>query len=542
MIRYMTKKKLLTIFVIFLMIASGVGGTLFSLVMSALIDCVSEQQDKLISTLLYSLLFVVIYILLEAGYNYVKAYIIAETRKNLKNNLFEHIYLQNMMDFETQSSAEYINELSNNITIIEDTYFRNIIRTGEMLVAFLSSSLITIIVQPVMLIVMLVLAFITLGTTRITTRPLEKSMREYSGKLGEYMEEIKDDFSGFGIIHLFHMMGAIISKHRTKNTEVEVAKRKGENYRVICACVGEFVGLLSTVLVMAAAAFFSQKGLFSAGMVIAFGHLIGKVVSPITSIPTVIANFCAARPIKEQFAKILDKQKMQDMSGEVLLKGDITLEGITYGYGEKKVLRDCTYCFKEGKHYVLLGSSGTGKSSLLNLLAGIYQNYTGKIAVKDIDIKNVSRKNMSEAITMVKQDTFLFNDTIRNNITLFCDDYSEQKISDVVEQTGLKKMVAALPEGIETMVHENGSNFSGGEKQRIGLARALLRNSQVLLLDEFTANLDPDIAQELEDNILKRKDKTIITVTHQQTKEKLEKYDQVIVLKDGKLEECGIRM
>ena len=98
-------------------------------------------------------------------------------------------------------------------------------------------------------------------------------------------------------------------------------------------------------------------------------------------------------------------------------------------------------------------------------------------------------------------------------------------------------MVAALPEGLETMIHENGSNFSGGEKQRIGLARALLRNSQILLLDEFTANLDPAIADELEDNILKRKDKTIITVTHQQTKEKLEKYDRVIVLKDGKLAE-----
>ncbi len=537
MIRYMTKNKLLTVFVILLMIASGVGGTLFSLVMSALIDCVSGQQDKLLSTLLYSVLFVFVYILLQSGYYYIKAYIIAETRKGLKNDLFEHIYFQNMADFETQSSAEYINELSNNIGIIEDTYFRNMIRTGEMLVAFLSSSLITIMVQPVMLIVMLVLALITLVTTRITTSPLERSMRVYSGKLGEYTEEIKDDFSGFGIIHLFHTMDAIIIKHRTKNTEVEAAKRGSENYRIICACVGEFVGLLSTVLVMGAAAYFSQKGLFSAGMVIGFGHLIGKVVAPITSIPTVIANFYAAKPIKERFDKILEKQTVKDISGEVLSKGDITLDGITYGYGEKKVLRDCTYCFREGGHYVLLGSSGAGKSSLLSLLSGIYQNYTGKIAIKGVDIKNIGRRNMSNAITMVKQDTFLFNDTIRNNITLFCDDYSEQQILDVIEQTGLKKMVAALPEGLETMIHENGSNFSGGEKQRIGLARALLRNSQILLLDEFTANLDLAIADELEDNILKRKDKTIITVTHQQTKEKLEKYDRVIVLKDGKLAE-----
>lgn len=539
MIWYMTKNKPLTALLIFLMIASGIFGTLFSFVLSALVDCVSGEQDKLFSTLLYAVLFVVICVLLESGYCYIRAYVIAATRKNLKNELFGQIYFQSMADFETRSSAEYINELSNNISIIEDTYFRNVIRTGDMLVSFLVASVITIMVQPIMLVIMLVLAFITLGTTRLTTRPLEKSMKEYSGKMGEYTEEIKDDFSGFGIIHLFHTVSAIVSKHQKKNAAVEAAKRKGENYRIICARVGEFVGLLSTVLVMAAAAYFSQKGLFSAGMIIAFGHLIGNVVSPITSIPTVIADFYAAKPIKEQFEKILEKERLQDTDGEALPEGNITLEGITYGYGEKKVLRDCSYCFEKGKHYVLLGSSGAGKSSLLNLLAGVYQNYAGKITMQGIDIKNVGRKNMSNAVTMVKQDTFLFNDTIRNNITLFSDDYSEQEISDVIERTGLKNLVASLPEGLETTIQENGSNFSGGEKQRIGLARALLRNSQVLLLDEFTANLDPVIAQELEDNILKRKDKTIITVTHQQTKEKLEKYDQVIVLKDGKLVEAA---
>ncbi len=536
MIRYMTKKKRLTVSVILLMIASSVGGTLFSLVMSALVDCVSGQQDRLLPTFLYSLLFVVVYCLLRGGYCYAEAYMIAETRKNLKNDLFEHIYLQNMEDFEAQSSAGYINELSNNVTIMEDTYFRNIISTGQMLVAFLSSSLITILVQPVMLLVMLALGFLMLATTRLTTRPLERSMKEYSGKLSEYTDEIKDDFSGFGIVHLFHTLDAVVKKHGAKNTEVESAKRKSENCRMICGCLGEFVGLLSTVLVMAAAAYFAGKGMFSSGMIVAFGSLIGQVVSPITSIPNVVANFHAAKPVKEQFEKILGREKMQDASGGALPEGDITLEGVTYGYGEKKVLRDCNYRFEKGKHYVLLGSSGAGKSSLLNLLAGVYQNYTGKIAVKGVDIKHVSRKNMSDAVTMVKQDTFLFNDTIYNNITLFGEGYSEQEISGVLERTGLKKLVASLPEGLAAMVQENGNNFSGGEKQRIGLARALLRNSPVLLLDEFTANLDPAIARELEDNILKRKDKTIITVTHEQTKEKLGKYDEVVVLKDGKLE------
>lgn len=539
MIGYITRKKAVAALLILLLIVNGTIGTCFSLVMSALIDCASGRKSELLTTLLGSVLFVIVYVLVGTAYQYVKIYIIAEARKNLKNDLFECIYSRSMTEYEQGSSAEYINELSNNINIFESTWFQNIIVSGDLIVSFVSAAVICIAVQPLMLLVMLVLAFLTLGITKITTGPLEKSMREYSISLEEYTAEVKDDFSGFGVIHLFHTVNAVIHKHRQKNGGLESAKRKSENCRTYCAYAGQFVGLLSTVLVMAAAAYFSQKGMFSAGMIIAFGHLIGNIVSPITAIPSVIADFHASKPVKESFCKILKTGKAEGGEGTVLPNGDIRLDRVTFGYGDKCVLNDCTYCFENGKHYVLIGSSGEGKSSLLNLVAGIYQNYEGNISVGGADIRTAGRNHMADAVAMVKQDTFLFNDSIRNNITLFREGWSDQELTNVLAQTGLKEMISALPDGLETGIRENGSNFSGGEKQRIGLGRVLLHNSRILLLDEFTANLDPKTAQELEDNILNRRDTTVITVTHQRDEEKLKKYDCVVMLKDGKLEECS---
>ena len=179
-----------------------------------------------------------------------------------------------------------------------------------------------------------------------------------------------------------------------------------------------------------------------------------------------------------------------------------------------------------------MGPSGSGKSTLLALLQGYYPDYAGEIYFDDTGLRRLKRDCLGNIMAVVSQETFLFQDTLRNNIALYNESYSTREIEAAIEQAGLKALVDSLPEGLATVINENGKNFSGGEKQRISLARALLRKSRILLLDEFTANLDEKTAREVEEQVLGLKGCLVIAVTHQRKQDVMEKYDQVITLEN----------
>ena len=178
----------------------------------------------------------------------------------------------------------------------------------------------------------------------------------------------------------------------------------------------------------------------------------------------------------------------------------------------------------------MVGSSGSGKSTLLSLLDGDYLDYGGSIRLDGRELRNLKKDCLSELTGIVSQDTFLFNDTIRNNVALYREGCTAAEVEQALEQAGLKGLMDSLPEGIETEISENGKNFSGGEKQRISLARVLLGKKKILLLDEFTAHLDRQTAREIEGRLLEEEGCLVIAVTHHLQPEIREQYDQVLAL------------
>ena len=539
MYRYMMKKKTLCLSGLVLLIVSSVTGSLFALVMSALIDCVGKGKEELAATLWGSVLYVVVCVLLEIAYRYIKALLLAHARFSLKGDLFACIMNQKTTEFDAQNSAEYVNALSNNLNLFESVYFNNIIGTLECLMSFGAATAICIAVEPVMLVLMLALAFLTMGVTRLTTEPLKRSTDRFADRAGKYMAELQDDFGGFRLIHSAGILACILEKHGRANREVEAAKRRNTNCQIFCSYTGQFVGLLSTVLVMALAAWFALEGRFSAGMVIAYGHLVGNIVSPITQIPSIVANFGASKPLRERFLTLLAVRAEDGEESLFTLDQGIQIDDLTFRYPNgKEVFRHLSYRFLAGKRYALVGSSGCGKSTLLSLLEGDYPDYGGSIRLDGRELRNLKKGCLRELTGVVSQDTFLFNDTIYNNVTLYRQGYTAQEVEKALEQAGLKGLIDSLPEGIETEIDENGKNFSGGEKQRISLARVLLGKKRILLLDEFTAHLDQSTAREIEERLLEEKDCLVIAVTHRLQPEILEQYDQVLTLSPGGIEPC----
>ena len=545
MYRYLLRKKGYCLLFAALLVTNGAAGPLFSLVMSSLVDCAGKNAEVLFRTLLGGIGYAVIYNLLALSYRCMKTWILTDARYSLKRDIFAALMNRSVADFDAGSSAEYMNELSNNLNQFENVYWSNHLHLFECLISFIAAAAICISLQPLLLVLMLFLALLSMGVTRLTTSPLEKSMESFAESAKAYTGEIRDDFAGFRLIRSYGILPLILRKHDNKNRAMETANRQNINCRMVCAYAGNFVGLLSTVLVMAMASYFSLKGMLSAGMVIAFGHLIGQIISPIESMPSIVANFRASRPLEKRFRHLLGENitsrnlliqtlstKDADIPKANGFREEIILDKLSFRYEtlSREVLRNLSFRFRTGKHYAVIGKSGCGKSTLLSLLLGHYPNYSGSIRYDGVELRELTREYLGNTVAYVSQDTFLFQDTIQNNITLYHEEYTPQEIEAALEQAGLKELVDSLPEGLSAMVEENGKNFSGGEKQRFSLARALLRKSRVLLLDEFTANLDKETAEKIEEQVMGLKDCLIITVTHRLTPDMLSRYDGILDL------------
>lgn len=269
-----------------------------------------------------------------------------------------------------------------------------------------------------------------------------------------------------------------------------------------------------------------------------FVQLMNYVLGPIGTIPTCVAERKAARTLVEKVATALNVNVREENETDYkkLARG-IMINDVSFGYEEgKDILKNVSCTFEYGKKYAIVGASGSGKSTLLNLLLAAYQNYKGMIYYDDTELRKISSSNLYEIESIIQQNVFIFNATIKDNITMFRE-FSEEQIDEAIRFSGLSEVIKE--KGAEYLCGENGSGLSGGEKQRISIARSLLKKSQVLLVDEATAALDAETSYRVSGAILGLKDVTCIVVTHSLEAGLLKQYDSIITLKNGSIAENG---
>lgn len=281
----------------------------------------------------------------------------------------------------------------------------------------------------------------------------------------------------------------------------------------------------------------SGKGV-TAGTVLVFVELLNYVINPIAAIPTYFAQRKAAKALIEKLANALEENIREEgtIQKHTLDKG-IRLDDVSFGYEEDKlILHDINFDFKVGKRYSIVGASGSGKSTLLNLLMASNNNYSGDILYDDVELKELGSESLYGMVSVVQQNVFIFNASIRDNITMFSD-FPKDEVDRAINLSGLSELIEQR--GEDYLCGENGSGLSGGEKQRISIARSLLKKSQVLLVDEATASLDAETAYQVSSAILGLKGVTSIVITHSLDENLLKQYDGIITLKNGSIVETG---
>lgn len=283
------------------------------------------------------------------------------------------------------------------------------------------------------------------------------------------------------------------------------------------------------------------SGRLSTGVFLLFLVALFSIISPIKGIATANAQIQAGASALPRIFEILEEKNEvveKAMAKELPGLKEIEFSRLSFGYQKKEILKDINLKLKAGEAIGIVGSSGVGKTTLINLLLRFYDPTDGAILINGEDIKNFKLKSLREKIGLVTQEPILFNDTIRNNIAYGKPEAIEEEIKKAAKIANIHTFIETLEKGYETIIGERGARLSGGEKQRIAIARAILKNPPILVLDEATSNLDSE-SEKLVQEALSRimKERTSLVIAHRLST--IRNVDLIIVLKDGRIEEQG---
>ena len=456
-----------------------------------------------------------------------------------KNKAFQKMTEKNISSFRMENTSTYLSAFSNDATSIESGYLSSTLDIINQFVNLIGALALMLWYSPLMTLLAMGITLFPLIASILTGKRLAPAEKKVSEKNADYIATLSECLNGFTVVKSFRAENEVGNLFEKSNQELEQNKFKRLRVIIIVGLIGLFTGTVAQLGVFVIGAFLAIKGYgLTAGMVLAFVNLMNNVLGPIGRLPGLFASRKAALGLIDKLAGALTANTETEGKEEIKpLKDGICLKNVTFGYEkDKEVLKGLNAFFEAGKSYAIVGGSGSGKSTLLNLLMAGSMEYQGEITFDNTELKEANVDSLYELISIIQQNVFVFDASIRENVTMFRD-FSKEDLDNAIERAHLTELIASR--GDEYRCGENGKGLSGGEKQRISIARSLLRKSSVLLVDEATAALDADTAFRVTQDILELDDVTRIVVTHSLEEALLKQYDGILVLRNGKIEESG---
>lgn len=520
---------------------SGFGGLILSWLLKQLIDTASGVPGaKSFATdlILFGGFLVLMVISFMLDY-LTRPVFIRRAMTQYKNKAFEKLMDKGISTFRDESTATYLSALTNDATSIEANYLSKLLSIFNMSVMFFGSITLMIVYSPLLTAIAVGVTLLPLVASIITGKRIVGAEKTVSDRNKNFTAVLTDCLGGFSVVKSFKAEKEIFKMFAAENKELEGSKFSRERISTVVGMIGAMASMLaqSGVFIAGTALILSGADI-TTGTVMMFVNLMNFMIQPMATLPGLLAGRKASLGLVQKLADALSQNNESTGTEEVTTVNDeITLENVSFGYdNEKEILHGISAKFDAGKAYAIVGASGSGKSTLLNLLMASNTNYNGNIRVDGKNLKNIKAESLYECISVIQQNVFVFNSSIRDNVTMFRD-FPKTELDKAIEHAHLDELIKKR--GEDTLCGENGCGLSGGEKQRISIARSLLKKSSVLLADEATAALDARTAWQVSNDILDLDGITRIVVTHSLEEGLLKRYDGILVLKEGRVEEFG---
>ena len=499
----------------------------------------SQNREALTQAVLVGAAVIFIY----AGLNFIslrlRNKLVRQIMSKYKNKVFQSILDRDYRDFSKEKSGKFISVLTENMKKIEQDYLHQYFNISKnlslmifsLLAMFIGNWFLTLLVIIASIIPMMISGFIGHKSAYLQKRAMIADQK--------YLAKVKDILAGFLVIKSFNVKEAIRQdySHESENLD-DIYFIKGK-FDVLANIISQLSGMIVFLVAFGGGMYLVFNGYTTIGSVTAIVQLVNFVVMPLNEIGMGMSKFREGQATLNAF-ELKDVTGLQTGETKEYFDDVISFSNIDFSYPntEEKIFNHLSLKIQKGEKIAIVGMSGSGKSTLLNLLLRFYDVTSGHISIDNQDIQAISAESLYNLMTIVQQDVYIFDNTLRANITLN-QSFTDEEIKQAVQQSGLESYVLENESGLQTLCGENGSNLSGGQKQRLSIARALIRKTPILLLDEATSSLDNQVSTEIENSILDIQDLTAIVVTHKLNENILKRYDRILFMKAGVIVEDG---
>lgn len=448
--------------------------------------------------------------------------------------------------FDTHQTGDVISVISYDIDTINSSLSSDLVQMIASMITVCGSFVMMLSISPHLILVFVVTIPISVIFTRFRSKRVRPLYRRRSKKLGELNGFIEEITSGLKTTKAYSREQVFIDRFDVKNDEAVEANYEADHFSCITGPTVTFINNLSLALISIFGALMYMAGGITLGNISSFVLYSRKFSGPINEFANIISDLQSALAAAERVLRLIDEKgepadrpNAEVLGADAPVRGDVRLDSVSFGYSEgQTVLNNVTFNAERGRVIAIVGPTGCGKTTIINLLMRFYDATTGEIRVDGSEVRDITRSSLRGAYTMVLQDTWLFHGTVFDNIAYGKKDVTREDVERAAKAARIHGYIMSLPDGYDTVLSDNGVNISKGQKQLLTIARAMLLDSPMLILDEATSNVDTQTERSIQDAMLKLMNgRTCFVIAHRLST--IRHADNIIVLSDGRIVEHG---